>query len=108
MEKFMPRFRFGSVKTSPIFVQADIPQIENGATVDTKPTEPCPISENYLVILRSLDTEILDKCCKAMRNGTAGEPTPTEKGVLRRIANAVGIDDIIALSWSPTYKLYFP
>jgi hypothetical protein len=43
-----------------------------------------------------------------MRNGTPGDPTASEKGVLRRIANGIGVDDVVALSWSPTYKLYFP
>lgn len=109
----MPRFRLGSVKlpfiTEMMETQSIIDSSENSASTQFQiPSDPCPIPEECLQILQTLDAETLDKCIKAMRNGIAGSPTSTEKGVLRRIAKAIGIDDVIALSWSPTYKLYFP
>ncbi len=112
----MPRYRVGSNFYTPshfpmpmpytpsLAEQAGDPPIESPQI----PMEPCPIPDDYLQILKTLDAETLDKCARAMRNGTPGEPTSTEKGVLRRIANTIGVDDVIALSWSPTYNLYFP
>lgn len=109
----MPRFRLGSAKLPFISEVMEIQSVDeqsaNSASTQVQaPIDPCPIPEECLQILQRLDAETLDKCIKAMRNGIAGSPTPTEKGVLRRIANAIGIDDVVALSWSPTYKLYFP
>lgn len=108
----MPRFRLGSAKL-PFIAEIVVPPVDAPQELPTPslpqaPIDPCPIPEECLQILQTLDAETLDKCIKAMRNGIAGSPTSTEKGVLRRIANAIGIDDVIALSWSPTYKLYFP
>jgi hypothetical protein len=62
------------------------------------------IPEECLELLKSLDDATLEKCVRAMRNGTPGEPTSTEKGVLRKIANPLGIEDIIALSWAKPYS----
>jgi hypothetical protein len=108
-EIVMPRFRLGSVKMPFVAEMMEVSPTESPTLpLPQTPTDPCPIPEECLTILRSLDGETLEKCCKAMRNGISGEPTSTEKGVLRRIANTIGVDDVIALSWSPTYKLYFP
>ena len=114
----MPRFRYGSTFVTPAHFPMPMPYTpslaeqaaESQPPVDPPqiPTEPCPIPEDCLEVLKTLDADTLDKCCRAMRNGTPGDPTSSEKGVLRRIANTIGVDDVIALSWSPTYKLYFP
>lgn len=108
----MPRFRLGSAKL-PFIAEIMVPPVDAPQelpipSLPQAPTDPCPIPEECLAILQSLDEETLEKCCKAMRNGISGEPTSTQKGVLRRIANTIQVDDVIALSWSPTYKLYFP
>ena len=112
----MPRFRIGSFSLPSSAFPMPMPYTpsitEQAAQTPTEPspppTEPCPIPEECLAILKTLDADTLDKCVRAMRNGTPGDPTSSEKGVLRRIANTIGVDDVIALSWSPTYKLYFP
>lgn len=85
----MPRFRFGNIA---VIMQP--PQ----------PVEIIRIPDECLEVLKSLDEETLDKCVRAMRNGVPGEPTSGEKGVLRRIANPLGIEDIIALSWAGPFK----
>lgn len=110
----MPRYRIGSTfltpshfpmpSTQPVAEQA----AESIVAPLQAPTEPNPIPDAYLEILKNLDSVSLDKCIRAMRNGIAGSPTSPEKSVLRRIANGIGVDDVVALSWSPTYKLYFP
>lgn len=87
----MPRFRYGNVAVTPEFMP---------------PMQPIVLSvipKEVIEILKSLDQETLERCSRAMRNGTAGEPTSTEKGVLRRVANQIGMDDVIALSWAGTY-----
>lgn len=112
----MPRYRMGSNFYTPSTFPMPMPSVPSIAEQPAEtpvdppqiPTEPCPIPEECLQILKTLDSEALDKCIRAMRNGTPGNPTASEKGVLRRIANGIGVDDVIALSWSPTYKLYFP
>ena len=116
----MPRFRIGSTFYTPSNFPMPMPstpsiaeQAEEQAELlpvelPPIPSEPCPIPDDCLQILKTLDAETLDKCARAMRNGTPGEPSSKEKGVLRRIANTIGVDDVIALSWSPTYKVYFP
>lgn len=106
----MPRFRLGSFKT-PSFIQPmPMPFVEGiGISLPlSSPSEPCPLTDEQVAFFRELTAETINRCCRAMRNGTPGEPTSSEKGVLRRIANEIGVDDVIALSWSPTYKLYFP
>ena len=112
----MPRYRMGSNFYTPSTFPMPMPSVPSIAEQPAEtpvdpphiPTEPCPIPEECLQILKTLDSEALDKCIRAMRNGTPGNPTASEKGVLRRIANGIGVDDVIALSWSLTYKLYFP
>ena len=110
----MPRYRIGSTFLTPshfpmLATQPTVEQAAESIVVPPQaPTEPNPIPDAYLEILKNLDSESLDKCIRAMRNGIAGSPTSSEKSVLRRIANGIGVDDLIALSWSPTYKLYFP
>lgn len=112
----MPRYQMGSFHILPSACPMPMPytpSITEQATqppVDPPqiPTEPCPIPEDCISILKTLDADTLDKCCRAMRNGVPGDPTSSEKGVLRRIANTIGVDDVIVLSWAPTYKLYFP
>jgi hypothetical protein len=111
----MPRYRMGSTFYTPSTFPMPMPSVpsivEQSEDIPVEPlqipTEPCPIPEECIQILKTLDSEALSKCIRAMRNGTPGNPTASEKGVLRRIANGIGVDDVVALSWSPTYKLYF-
>ena len=88
----MPRFRYGNISMPPIEI-----------AYEAVPAS-ASIPEECLELLKSLDDATLEKCVRAMRNGTPGEPTSTEKGVLRKIANPLGIEDIIALSWAKPYS----
>lgn len=87
----MPRFRLGNIK------------------VAMEPTMPPPpvlaIPEEVVEILNSFTDELLTRFAYAMRNGTPGEPTSSEKGVLRRIVNENEIEmaDLTPLSWSGPY-----
>lgn len=78
----MPRYRMGSNFYTPSTFPMPMPSVPSivEQTAETPvdppqiPTEPCPIPEECLQILKTLDSEALDKCIRAMRNGTPGQP----------------------------------